>query len=193
MTNYSHKLILEVGLDLTDYLSPQNISGVKAYLGVENDSDVVAAIGEDKFRRIESLLIPKGVNIVGATMSKIHNEEAVEPVAEASAPAPIGPAPFDEPIETEEGNGEEIEDGTTQGEKVVLDLIKNAKDQIGDKGVITKIVLNKKYEDEINSVEMLKNVSGLFSDTKLEFESMDHELITEYMDSMGKTKTITFD
>ncbi len=191
MTNYSHKLILEVGLDLTDYLSPQNVSGVKAYLGVENDSDVVAAIGEDKFRRIESLLIPKGVNIIGATMNKIHNEEVVEPVVEKSAP--IEPEPFDEPIETEEGNSEKIEDGTTQGEKVVLDLIKNAKDQIGDKGVITKIVLNKKYEDEINSVEMLKNVSELFSDTKVEFESMDHELIAEYMDSMGKTKTITFD
>lgn len=191
MTNYSHKLILEVGLDLTDYLSPQNVSGVKAYLGVENDSDVVAAIGEDKFRRIESLLIPKGVNIIGATMNNIHNEEAVEPVVETSAP--IEPKPFDEPIETEEGNGEEIKDGTTRGEKVVLDLIKNAKDQISDKGVITKIVLNKKYEDEINSVEMLKNVSELFSDTKVEFESMDHELIAEYMDSMGKTKTITFD
>jgi len=189
--NYSHKLILEIGLDLTDYLSPQNISGVKAYLGVDNDADVIAAIGEDKYRRVESLLISKGVNVIAATMINAHNEEALESVDEMSAPIP--PEPFNEPIGTEEGNSEKIEDGTTQGEKVVLDLIKSAKDQIGNEGVITKIVLNKKYEDEINSVEMLKNVSELFSDTKVEFENVDHELITEYMDSMGKTKTITFD
>ncbi|MEY8736468.1 hypothetical protein AB9M75_04260 [Lactobacillus sp. AN1001] len=189
--NYSHKLILEIGLDLTNYLSPQNISGVKAYLGVDNDADVVAAIGEDKYRRVESLLISKGVNVISATMTNAQNEETVEPVVETSEP--IEPEPFNESIETEDGNSEKIEDGTTQGEKVVLDLIKNAKDQIGDKGVITKIVLNKKYEDEINSVEMLKNVSELFEDTKVEFKTMNHEFIAEYMDSMGKTQNIVFD
>lgn len=188
--NYSHKLILEIGLDLTDYLSPQNVSGVKAYLGVNNDADVVAAIGEDKYRRIESLLLSKGVNVVGATMTNAQNESKDSSVvAQESTEEPVPPTE----LSGVDNGDDRVEDEVTQGEKRVLGFIKNAKDQIGDNGIITRVILNERYKDQINSVEMLKNVSELFNDTKVEFDSTDHELTVDYMDYMGKIRTITID
>ncbi|WP_347283989.1 hypothetical protein [Lactobacillus taiwanensis] len=188
--NYSHKLILEIGLDLTEYLSPQNLNGVKAYLGVDNDVDVVAAIGEDKYRRIESLLIPKGINVIGATMTNMQNEiedQSIDAHGSTEEAVPKTKLPEADNVD------DSIEDGVTQGEKRVLDFIKNAKDQIGDTGVITEIIINKGYEGQINSVEMLKNVSEIFSDTGIKFEAMDHELIVNYMDTNANIQTIIFD
>ena len=49
---YTHILNLSIGLDLTKLLSPKNIPGVKAYLGIDSDVELVNAIAQDQYSRV---------------------------------------------------------------------------------------------------------------------------------------------
>ena len=183
MKNYTHKIVIELGIDLTEYLSPQNIIGVKSYLGVENDADIVAAIGEDQYRRIESMLMLKGFNVIGANMTSMQGAE--KPIVDSR----IVRDPFEKNKDSKSVENED--EGATEVEKKVLDLISNAKKQLADEAVITKISINKKYKKDIKSIEMLKTLSDLFAETDIIFKKSSNDLTIEYMDSMGRIKNIT--
>lgn len=43
---------LGIGLELTKLLSPKNIPGVKAYLGIDNDAELVNVIAQDPYNTL---------------------------------------------------------------------------------------------------------------------------------------------
>lgn len=190
--SYSHKITIEIGLNMSEYMSPENIVGIKAYLGVENDLDVLSAVANDKFRKIESAVKSAGFEIINAGVTQVQSNIVDDPknIPNGKNSKEIV-APNAEHKETEK-----IVDGNTPEEDAVLGKIKSAQKKIGD-GLITKLTISKDdYKKGINSIEMLKKVSGLFDDTEVEFDNFDveeHKLLVEFMDSMGSTHNIWID
>lgn len=64
-------LNIKIGFDLTEILSPKNIPGVKAYLGVKSDNELASAIFQDKFNQIGKLLSQNGFNIINAEVQEV--------------------------------------------------------------------------------------------------------------------------
>ncbi|PWT37204.1 hypothetical protein [Limosilactobacillus reuteri] len=67
----THVLNIKIGFDLTEILSPKNIPGVKAYLGVKSDNELASAIFQDKFNQIGKLLSQNGFNIINAEVQEV--------------------------------------------------------------------------------------------------------------------------
>lgn len=69
---YTHILNLSIGLDLTKLLSPKNIPGVKAYLGIDNDVELVNAIAQDQYSRVNKALQDAGFEVIKADFDQIQ-------------------------------------------------------------------------------------------------------------------------
>lgn len=54
--NATHIFNLRVGIDLTRILAPEAIPGVKAYLGVDDDAELLQAIVQDKYLKMNDAL-----------------------------------------------------------------------------------------------------------------------------------------
>ena len=54
MSNFTHKYDIQVGLDLTKILAPEAIPGIKAYLGVDNDNELLNARSEEHTSELQS-------------------------------------------------------------------------------------------------------------------------------------------
>ena len=52
----THVLTLQIGFDLGKLLDPENIQGVMAYLGVENESNLINTIAYDKYDKVLNAL-----------------------------------------------------------------------------------------------------------------------------------------
>ena len=71
MSNFTHKYDIEVGLDLTKILTPEAIPGIKAYLGVDNDNELLNAIAEDRYQKLVQALQEAGFGVIRAGFSRI--------------------------------------------------------------------------------------------------------------------------
>lgn len=74
----THVLNISIGFDLTKILAPKNIPGVKAYLNVESDKDLVLAIMQNKSTDIATLLKENGYEVVGANFEKVPEKETTK-------------------------------------------------------------------------------------------------------------------
>ena len=68
---FTHAINVSVGFNLTKILAPENIPGVKAYLGIESDDDLASAILQDKFISISNLLSQGGFKVKKSDRSHV--------------------------------------------------------------------------------------------------------------------------
>lgn len=73
-SKYTHALNVAVGLDITSLLSPANIPGIKQYLHVENDADLLNAIVQDQYGKLEKAIREAGFTIINTAFGKLSNE-----------------------------------------------------------------------------------------------------------------------
>lgn len=170
-SKYTHALNVAVGLDITSLLSPANIPGIKQYLHVENDADLLNAIVQDQYGKLEKAIREAGFTIINTAFGKLssENEENVAPESTMVAPQQT-----------------DIEMQTTKDvNEIAIDEIKRAISDIEDQdGEITEININGERVADIQNANDLRKATGLSEDVTINFEDMDDGelMVISYLD-----------
>lgn len=170
-SKYTHALNVAVGLDITSLLSPANIPGIKQYLHVENDADLLNAIVQDQYGKLEKAIREAGFTIINTAFGKLssENEENVAPESTMVAPQQT-----------------DIEMQTTKDvNEIAIDEIKRAISDIEDQdGEITEININGERVADIQNADDLRKATGLSEDVTINFEDMDDGelMVISYLD-----------
>lgn len=170
-SKYTHALNVAVGLDITSLLSPANIPGIKQYLHVENDADLLNAIVQDQYGKLEKAIREAGFTIINTAFGKLssENEENVAPESTMVAPQQT-----------------DIEMQTTKDvNEIAIDEIKRAISDIEEQdGEITEININGERVADIQNADDLRKATGLSEDVTINFEDMDDSelMVISYLD-----------
>lgn len=170
-SKYTHALNVAVGLDITSLLSPANIPGIKQYLHVENDADLLNAIVQDQYGKLEKAIREAGFTIINTAFGKLssENEENVAPESTMVAPQQT-----------------DIEMQTTKDvNEIAIDEIKRAISDIEEQdGEITEINISGERVADIPNADDLRKATGLSEDVTINFEDMDDGelMVISYLD-----------
>lgn len=170
-SKYTHALNVAVGLDITSLLSPANIPGIKQYLHVENDADLLNAIVQDQYGKLEKVIREAGFTIINTAFGKLssENEENVAPESTMVAPQQT-----------------DIEMQTTKDvNEIAIDEIKRAISDIEEQdGEITEINISGERVADIQNADDLRKATGLSEDVTINFEDMDDGelMVISYLD-----------
>lgn len=173
---YTHTLNVAIGLDITSLLSPANIPGVKKYLHVDSDADLVSAIAQDKYSKLERAIREAGFDIVDAEFSKIpvDNRNSIDVTQDDKTE-----------ISTPE---EESSDGTDEKEDintVIVDEIKRAIKDVADfDGEISAININGERVVDVQNSDELHKMTDLPKEVPINFEELDagELMVISYLD-----------
>lgn len=203
---FTHAINVSVGFDLTKILAPENIPGVKAYLGIESDDDLASAILQDKFISISNLLSQGGFKVINAEVQTVQKEakpsnKAVkvhnEPVKEApkqerpienKAPDKVVEEPEAQPEIKDAANDKELFDKKEKFLKRILKIISGIKRKRGSIEII-------RYSPDVipyaPSPEEVKHEGRMSSDVTIDVEEIDKGLLAtiSYLDKDGKLQT----
>lgn len=204
--DFTHAINVSVGFDLTKILAPENIPGVKAYLGIESDDDLASAILQDKFISISNLLSQGGFKVINAEVQtvqkeakpsnktvKVHNEPVKEapkqeqPI-ENKAPDKVVEEPEAQPEIKDAANDKELFDKKEKFLKRILKIISGIKRKRGSIEII-------RYSPDVipyaPSPEEVKHEGRMSSDVTIDVEEIDKGLLAtiSYLDKDGKLQT----
>lgn len=204
--DFTHAINVSVGFDLTKILAPENIPGVKAYLGIESDDDLASAILQDKFISISNLLSQGGFKVINAEVQtvqkeakpsnktvKVHNEPIKEapkqeqPI-ENKAPDRVVEEPEAKPEIKDAANDKELFDKKEKFLKRILKIISGIKRKRGSIEII-------RYSPDVipyaPSPEEVKHEGRMSSDVTIDVEEIDKGLLAtiSYLDKDGKLQT----
>ena len=203
---FTHAINVSVGFDLTKILAPENIPGVKAYLGIESDDDLASAILQDKFISISNLLSQGGFKVINAEVQTVQKEakpsnktvkEHNEPVKEApkqeqpienKAPDKVVEKPEAQPEIKDAANDKELFDKKEKFLKRILKIISGIKRKRGSIEII-------RYSPDVipyaPSPEEVKHEGRMSSDVTIDVEEIDKGLLAtiSYLDKDGKLQT----
>lgn len=203
---FTHAINVSVGFDLTKILAPENIPGVKAYLGIESDDDLASVILQDKFISISNLLSQGGFKVINAEVQtvqkeakpsnktvKVHNEPVKEapkqeqPV-ENKAPDKVVEEPEAQSEIKDAANDKELFDKKEKFLKRILKIISGIKRKRGSIEII-------RYSPDVipyaPSPEEVKHEGRMSSDVTIDVEEIDKGLLAtiSYLDKDGKLQT----
>lgn len=176
---YTHILNLSIGLDLTKLLSPKNIPGVKAYLGIDNDVELVNAIAQDQYSRVNKALQDAGFEVIKADFDQIQqnvNETANNDNSEISKATKEVPEENDENVEKHDSKVIEnpinridydVNAYLVDQLKPMLETAK--KDQLE----VTTITINGNYVIHLVSNDELKELAGLDKAVEIDYDELD--------------------
>ena len=207
---FTHAINVSVGFNLTKILAPENIPGVKAYLGIESDDDLASAILQDKFISISNLLSQGGFKVINAEVQavqkeakpsnktvKVHNEpvkeapkqeQSVENKAPDKAPDKVVEEPEAQPEIKDAANDKELFDKKEKFLKRILKIISGIKRKRGSIEII-------RYSPDVipyaPSPEEFKHEGRMSSDVTIDVEEIDKGLLAtiSYLDKDGKLQT----
>lgn len=174
---YTHALNVAIGLDITSLLSPANIPGVKKYLHVENDADLVGAIAQDKYSKLEQAIREAGFDIIDADFGKlpVADHNSID-AAQMNKPEDNIPEAEEKPAET--GVKEDI--NTT-----IVDGIKRAIKDVADfNGEISAININGERVADVRNADELHKMTDLPEEVPINFEELDagELMVITYLD-----------
>ena len=172
---YTHILNLSIGLDLTKLLSPKNIPGVKAYLGIDNDVELVNAIAQDQYSKIKKALQGTGLEIIEADFDQIQQSDNSE--------NPTSTEPVVEKLESEtnevdkhksESSKSTINEIDYDVNAYLLDQLKPILEKANNENLeITTITINGNYVVYLVAPDELKELAGLDDDVEIDFDELD--------------------
>ena len=203
---FTHAINVSVGFDLTKILAPENIPGVKAYLGIESDDDLASAILQDKFISISNLLSQGGFKVINAEVQTVQKEAKPSNKTVKEYNAPVKEAPKQEqPVENktpdkvveepeaqpeikDAANDKELFDKKKKFLKRILKIISGIKRKRGSIEII-------RYSPDVipyaPSPEEVKHEGRMSSDVTIDVEEIDKGLLAtiSYLDKDGKLQT----
>lgn len=172
---YTHMIRLGIGLELTKLLSPKNIPGVKAYLGIDNDAELVNAIAQDQYSKIKKALQGTGLEIIEADFDQIQqsdnseNPTSAEPVVEK-----LESETNEEDKHKSESSKSTINEIDYDVNAYLLDQLKPILEKANNENLeITTITINGNYVVYLVAPDELKELAGLDDDVEIDFDELD--------------------
>lgn len=172
---YTHMIRLGIGLELTKLLSPKNIPGVKAYLGIDNDAELVNAIAQDQYSKIKKALQGTGLEIIEADFDQIkqsdnsENPTSTEPVVEK-----LESETNEEDKHKSESSKSTINEIDYDVNAYLLDQLKPILEKANNENLeITTITINGNYVVYLVAPDELKELAGLDDDVEIDFDELD--------------------
>lgn len=172
---YTHMIRLGIGLELTKLLSPKNIPGVKAYLGIDNDAELVNAIAQDQYSKIKKALQGTGLEIIEADFDQIQqsdnseNPTSTEPVVEK-----LASETNEEDKHKSESSKSTINEIDYDVNAYLLDQLKPILEKAKNGNLeITTITINGNYVVYLVAPDELKELAGLDDDVEIDFDELD--------------------
>lgn len=172
---YTHMIRLGIGLELTKLLSPKNIPGVKAYLGIDNDAELVNAIAQDQYSKIKKALQGTGLEIIEADFDQIkqsdnsENPTSTEPVVEK-----LESETNEEDKHKSESSKSTINEIDYDVNAYLLDQLKPILEKANNENLeITTITINGNYVVYLVAPDELKELAGLDDGVEIDFDELD--------------------
>ena len=196
--NFTHKFVIEVGIDLTEILAPESIQGVKAYLGVKNDADLLEAVAVDQYKKLATAINNGGFVITNSEFMANTPVQSQNPqVQEQKVEAPVMVEDESVKAESEQPKQPEHKQATVseQKEKIVksskpslekniLEIIKRFVDESSDR-VIEKIDIDEEYVNDIPNAKVIYSRTGLPDEVVVDVDELDVDtamIITYFAD-----------
>lgn len=180
---YTHALNVAIGLNITSLLSPANIPGVKKYLHVENDADLVGAIAQDKYSKLEQVIREAGFDIIDADFGKlpVADRNSID-VSQMNKPEGNIPEAEEKPAETEVQ-----EDINTT---IVGEIKRAIKDVADFNGEISAININGERVADVHNADELHTITDLPEEVPINFEELDagELMVITYLDKKQDLK-----
>ncbi|AJT51577.1 hypothetical protein LBLM1_11140 (plasmid) [Limosilactobacillus mucosae LM1] len=186
--NFTHKFVIEVGVDLSEILAPESIQGVKAYLGVKNDADLLGAVAVDQYKKLATAINNGGFVIMNSEfMANTPQQPQTAPQSQKQTQEQEVKTPVkaeNESVKTESKQPEqEQETVADQKEKVdkpnkpslaknILEIIKRFVDESSD-SVIEKIDIDAEYVNDVPNAKLIYSKTGLSDDVIIDVDELD--------------------
>lgn len=172
---YTHMIRLGIGLELTKLLSPKNIPGVKAYLGIDNDAELVNAIAQDQYSKIKKALQGTGLEIIEADFDQIQQSDNSEnPTATEPVVKKIASETNEEDKHKSESSKSTINEIDYDVNAYLLDQLKPILKKANNENLeITTITINGNYVVYLVAPDELKELAGLDDDVEIDFDELD--------------------
>lgn len=188
--NFTHKFVIEVGVDLSEILAPESIQGVKAYLGVKNDADLLEAVAVDQYKKLATAINNGGFAI---TNSEFMANTPVQSQSQLQAPqtqeqkVKVPVMVEDESVKAESEQPKQAEQKqktvSEQKEKIakpskpsleknILEVIKRFVDESSD-SVIEKVDIDKEYVNDIPNAKTIYSRTGLPDEVIVDVDELD--------------------
>lgn len=188
----THIVNLQLGFDLSEPLSPDNVKGVMFMLGAKTENDVARLHLDKSYKEIVQTLSAMGVNVLGGNVETVQAQDTED------KQVPTGDTTTsetdDEEVEHDSKDkflGDDAvpsEPAMTNDDKV-NQLVEKLRDFITTDGnIITKVLINKKYENDIEDSGALATVLGLADEVEIQYRAFkDKELEATFsvMDVQG--------
>lgn len=197
--NFTHKFVIEVGVDLSEILAPESIQGVKAYLGVKNDADLLEAVAVDQYKKLATAINNGGFVITNSEFmanTPVQSQLQAPQTQEQKVKAPVK---VDESVKAESEQPEQAkhkqETVSEQKEKIVksskpslekniLEIIKRFVDESSDR-VIEKVDIDEEYVNDIPNAKAIYSRTGLPDEVVIDVDELDVDtamIITYFAD-----------
>lgn len=178
MSNFTHKYDIEVGLDLTKILTPEAIPGIKAYLGVDNDNELLNAIAEDRYQKLVQALQEAGFGVIRAGFSRIEEKDHGE--RKDASTSPLNKAK-DHNVSKEQ-KGEQL--SLKEFSNTLISLLKGEQKRISDNdGEIIKVDIDADYISIAPNFDVIRKEAGLNNEIEFNFEELnDGVILISYTD-----------
>lgn len=178
MSNFTHKYDIQVGLDLTKILTPEAIPGIKAYLGVDNDNELLSAIAEDRYQKLVQALQEAGFEVIRAGFSRIEGRDRDE--QKSTSTSSLNEA-------TDRGSSSEQKDAQLSLEEfssALVSLLKDEQKKISDNdGEIIKVDIDAAYISIAPNFDVIRKEAGLDDEMEFNFEELnDGVILISYTD-----------
>lgn len=178
MSNFTHKYDIQVGLDLTKILTPEAIPGIKAYLGVDNDNELLSAIAEDRYQKLVQALQEAGFEVIRAGFSRIEGRDRDE--QKSTSTSSLNEA-------TDRGSSSEQKGAQLSLEEfssALVSLLKDEQKKISDNdGEIIKVDIDAAYISIAPNFDVIRKEAGLDDEMEFNFEELnDGVILISYTD-----------
>ena len=172
MSNFTHKYDIEVGLDLTKILTPEAIPGIKAYLGVDNDNELLNAIAEDRYQKLVQALQEAGFGVIRAGFSRIEERDRDE--QKNTSTSSLNEA-------TDRGSSSEQKGDQLSLEEfgsALVSLLKDEQKKISaNDGEIIKVDIDAAYISIAPNFDVIRKEVGLDDEMEFNFEELNDGVI----------------
>lgn len=197
--NFTHKFVIEVGIDLSKILAPESIQGVKAYLGVKNDADLLGAVAVDQYKKLATAINNGGFAIINSefmantpvqsqTAPQTQEQEVKVPAKvedEAAKTEQKQPEQPEQKQETVDDQKEKIDKPNKPSlEKNILEIIKRFVDE-SSKRIFEKIDIDEEYVNDIPNAKTIYSRTGLLDEVIIDVDDLDADtamIITYWAD-----------
>ena len=196
--NFTHKFVIEVGVDLSEILAPESIQGVKAYLGVKNDADLLEAVAVDQYKKLATAINNGGFAIINSAFMA-NTPQQLQTAPQSQEQEVKTPVKVDESVKAESEQPEQAkhkqETVSEQKEKIVksskpslekniLEIIKRFVDESSDR-VIEKVDIDEEYVNDIPNAKAIYSRTGLPDEVVIDVDELDVDtamIITYFAD-----------